>query len=181
MDATEGNHASRGTARMLALLVVLAGLALSISPAVTVAGSGRTHEQGVSVTFTNWAVSRPADPSTRAGIRFTGVAGGQVGGRVTARILSDERTTQPRLWIGHARYAFRGGNHVFVADVRITENELTVPLSGTIQGVVTSGWLRGARVIGHYTHWDWCGVPTRGNVQGTSCIRGSLLVVPLGS
>jgi hypothetical protein len=179
MDATDGNSASRRTACKLALIVVIASLAQSVSPAATVPGGGRMLHQGASVTFTSWAVNRPADSSTDARVRFSGVVGGQVGrGRFAGRILSDARTPHPRLWLGHARYEFHGGNHVLIADVDITENEEMVPTTATIQGVVTSGWLRGARVTGRYTRWDWCGVPTPGNVSGTSCIRGSLQVAP---
>jgi len=90
-------------------------------------------------------------PATSAGVRMTGVVGGDVGrGRYTGKILDDAMTTQPKLWLGHARYEFHGRVHSFVADLHITENDGIVPITATIQGTVTSGWLKGAHVTGQY-------------------------------
>ena len=159
-----------------AALVPAAALALtslSLSAGAAVAGGG--HRGSADVTFTKWVTTVPADPTTLAGIRMTGVVGGDVGrGRYRGRVLDDAATTQPKLWLGHARYEFHGRAHSFVADLHITENDAIVPITATIQGIVTGGWLKGARVTGRYRQWDTCPIPTPGNVFGTTCFQGTL-------
>ena len=95
-------------------------------------------------------------------------------GRYRGKVIDDATTTQPRLWLGHARYEFHGRAHWFVADLHITENDGLVPITATIQGIVTRGWLKGAHVTGQYREWDTCPIPTPGNVLGTTCFQGTL-------
>ena len=106
---------------------------------------------------------------------MAGVVGGDVGrGRYTGLIIGDDTTTQPGFWLGHARYEFHGRWHSFIADLHITENDMVNPVTATIQGVVTRGWLKGAQVTGQYQQWDVCPIPTPGNVLGTTCFQGTL-------
>ena len=157
----------------LALVAVAGTLSMSLSRAAAVAG-GRDHPRDADVTFTKWITSLPTDPSTLAGVHMAGVVGGDVGrGRYVGRVISDNTTSKPGFWLGHARYGFHGRRHTFVANVHITENDTTVPITATIRGVVRKGWLKGARVTGRYRQWDSCPIPTPGNVLGERLLPGA--------
>ncbi len=162
--------------RMFAAFAVVAALAIvsaALGTGTAVAGAG--HRGSADVTVTRWTTTLPANPATSAGVRMTGVVGGDVGsGSYVGKILDDAMTTQPKLWLGHARYEFRGREHSFVADLHITENDGIVPITATLQGTVTRGWLKGAHVTGQYRQRDTCPIPTPGNVFGTSCFQGTL-------
>jgi hypothetical protein len=82
-------------------------------------------------------------------------------------VVDDRPATPPR-------YEFHGFRHTFIADMHITENDGVVPVTATLQGVVTSGWLRGAQVTGVYTQFATCPIPTPGNVLGSVCFQGKL-------
>lgn len=158
----------------LVLAAVFATLLMPLSPAAAVA-SGRDHPRDADVTFTKWVTSLPADPSTLAGVHMAGVVGGDVGrGRYVGLILGDDTTSRPGFWLGHARYGFHGRRHSFTANLHITENDQTIPITATIRGVVRRGWLKGARVTGRYRQWDSCPIPTPGNVLGSICFQGTL-------
>jgi hypothetical protein len=169
-----------------ALVAVIATLSMSLSPAAAVAG-GRDHPRNADgpprmtcspacrVTFIKWVTSLPADPSTLAGVHMAGVVGGDVGrGRYVGRVISDDTTSMPGFWLGHAHYGFHGRRHSFVANVHITENDTKVPITATIRGVVRRGWLKGARVTGRYRQWDSCPIATPRNVFGSICFQGTL-------
>ncbi len=163
-------------ARLGCALTLAAALALtSLSLTAAAATTGGAHRGSADVTFTKWVTTLPADPATLAGIHMTGIVGGDVGpGRYRGKVIDDATTTQPKLWLGHARYEFHGRAHWFVADLHITENDGLVPITATIQGIVTRGWLKGAHVTGQYREWDTCPIPTPGNVLGTTCFEGTL-------
>jgi hypothetical protein len=128
------------------------------------------------VTFTGWETTLSTDSSTSAGVKIAGVVWGDVGrGRYHGEILDGHDTfSQPHLWVGYARYEFHGVAHSFTARVRITEIETSTPITATIQGVVTDGWLKGARVTGTYKYWTFCPMPTSGNKAGHTCHQGDL-------
>lgn len=156
------------------LVAVVGTLSMSLTPAAALAGS-RDHPRDADVTFTKWITSLPTDPSTLAGVHMAGVVGGDVGrGRYVGLILGDDTTSKPGFWLGHARYGFHGRRHTFIANLHITENDTTVPITATIRGVVRKGWLKGARVTGQYRQWDSCPIPTPGNVLGSICFQGTL-------
>ena len=163
----------------LVLAAIFAALSISPNSGMALAGGGR-HHHGADVTFTKWIVSLPADPSTLAGVLMAGVVGGDVGpGRYAGQVLGDDTTSQPGFWLGHARYAFHGHKHTFVADLHITEDDRSPALiTATIDGVVTLGWLKGAHVTGQYRQWDTCPIATPGNVLGTICFQGTLHLQP---
>ncbi len=162
----------RGIAFLLALTAVVATLSLSAGVAQA---HGRHHHRTGDVTFTKWVVSLPADPSTLAGVHMAGVVGGDVGdGAYVGQVLDDDTVSMPGFWLGHARYEFHGSKHFFAADLHITEDDQAVPITATIEGIVTDGWLEGAKVTGEYTQYDTCPIPTPGNVFGTTCFSGTL-------
>jgi hypothetical protein len=163
----------------LLLAAFFATLSIALSPAAALANGGR-HHHGADVTFTKWLISLPADPTTNAGVLMAGVVGGDVGrGRYAGQVISDDTTSQPGFWLGHARYEFHGHKHTFIADLHITEDDRSPALiTATIEGVVAQGWLRGALVTGQYRRWDTCPIPTPGNVLGTICFQGTLHLQP---
>jgi hypothetical protein len=158
----------------LSLVAVSAVLSISLGTGAALANGGCNH-RSADVTFTKWITTLPAGPSTLAGVGMAGVVAGDVGpGRFAGLVIGDDTTSQPGFWLGHARYEFHGRDHTFVADVHITQNNATVPITATISGVVTDGWLKGARVSGMYRQWDSCPIPTPGNVLGSTCFQGTL-------
>jgi hypothetical protein len=159
----------------LVVAAVVAALSMALSSTVAQADGGRHHHRSADVTFTKWVTSLPADPATQAGVNMAGVVGGDVGrGRYVGLIIGDDTTTMPGFWLGHALYEFHGHKHFFVADLHITEDDTTVPITATIEGVVIKGWLKGARVTGQYRQWDTCPIATPGNVLGAVCFEGTL-------
>jgi hypothetical protein len=155
----------------LFILTLSAGLPLTAD-----AAHDDTSYGSADVTFTGWETTAPPGLSTSAGAGMTGVAWGDVGrARYRGRILSGNDTfSQPHLWLGDVRYEFQGQLHSFVARVRVTEIASATPITATIQGVVTTGWLRGARVTGTYKYWTFCPMPTPGNKAGRRCYQGTL-------
>jgi hypothetical protein len=170
----------RWVAFALALTAVLAALSIARSPVVALA-DGASHHRSADVTFTKWVTSLPDTPPSLAGILMVGVVGGDVGrGRFAGQVISDDTTTMPKFWLAHARYEFYGRKHFFIADQRVTEDDRTATyVTATIEGRVTKGWMKGARVTGEYTRWDVCPVPTPGNVFGTVCFQGTLHLGPV--
>jgi hypothetical protein len=168
--------ARRGTS--LALTVVIAALSLSLGSGAAQANGGRHHQhhhRAADATFTKWATTLPADPSTSAGVLMIGIVGGDVGrGRYAGQIISDD-TTHTGFWLGHVTYEFHGHKHTFLADLHITEDDRAPTLiTATIEGVVTQGWFEGAHVTGQYRQWDTCPIATPGNVYGAVCFQGTL-------
>jgi hypothetical protein len=160
-------------ARVLA--AIGATLSIAASAGVAQADGGRHHHRSADVTFTKWVTTLPADPATLAGVNMAGVVGGDVGrGRYAGMVISDDTATMPGFWLAHARYEFYGHKHFFVADLRVTENDTTDPVTATIEGVVIKGWLKGARVTGGYVQWTTCPIATPGNVFGALCLQGTL-------
>jgi len=170
------------TGRRWFLMLVLAGalttLALAWQAPSARAEPGAEHGHTFVVTFTKWVTSPPAHPPSFAGVSMAGVAGGDVGqGRFAGVVLNDDLTV-PGFWLGHARYEFFGLRHSLVADVHVRENDSTNPATAQITGVVTDGWLKGAKVTGEYTVMPNCPIATPGNVFGSLCFQGTLQIEP---
>ena len=126
------------------------------------------------VTFTKWVTSLPANLPSLAGVSMAGIVGDDVGdGTFTGEVLSDDLSV-PGFWLAHARYEFHGEKHSFIADVHVIENDTTTPATAVVTGVITQGWLKGARLTGGYTVVPVAPIPTPGNVFGTLCFQGAL-------
>ena len=133
-----------------------------------------TSVRTADVTFTKWMTNLPNDPSA-AGASMAGVVGGDVGdGTYAGIVLSDDTTSMPGFWLGHALYSFIGSEHTFVANNFITEDDTVSPITATLRGRVIVGWMKGAWITGEYTQFDTCPIPTPGNVFGTLCFQGTL-------
>jgi hypothetical protein len=166
---------------VFALAVALAvGTAVSLSAAAQsgFAAAGVSDQGGhrsADVTFTKWVTTQPVNSSTLAGVSMTGVVGGDVGrGVFLGAVTRDDTTSKPDFWLAQALYGFNGSEHSFVAYNFITENDEANPVTARIRGIVTGGWMTGARVSGQYTQRDPCPVPTPANVFGRVCFQGSL-------
>lgn len=166
---------------MLALAVAVAvGTAVSLSAATqsgsaAVGVSDHGGHRSADVTFTKWVTTKPVDSSTLAGVAMTGVVGGGVGpGVFLGAVTRDDTKSKPDFWLAQALYGFNGSEHSFVAYSFITENDNANPVTARIRGIVTGGWMTGARVSGQYTQRDPCPVPTPGNVFGRVCFQGAL-------
>jgi hypothetical protein len=164
--------------RIIALAVAV-GTAVSLSAVAQARpAAGGRHDDGhrqADVTFTKWVTSQPANPATLAGASMTGVVGGDVGsGAFQGAVTSDDTTSKPGFWLAQALYGFTGAEHSFVAYNFITEDDAARPVTATIRGLVTGGWMTGARVTGRYTQRDPCPIPTPGNVFGRVCFQGTL-------
>jgi hypothetical protein len=165
--------------RTMVMLVVVLAAGFAVTAQADTAGKARSESgrlrRNADVTFTKWVTSPPDNPPTLAGISMAGVVGGDVGqGTYTGMVISDDRASKPGFWLAQALYGFRGSEHTFVAHNLITEDDTTNPITGTIRGFVTSGWMMGARVTGEYTLLDPCPIPTPGNVFGSTCFQGTL-------
>lgn len=165
----------RRTMGLMLAVVLAAGFTVTAQAGTADQGSsdGGGNRRNADVTFTKWVTSLPDDPSTLAGISMAGVVGGDVGqGTYAGMVITDDRTSRPGFWLAQALYGFRGSKHSFVAHNLITEDDTTSPITATIRGFVTSGWMQGAIVTGEYTLQDPCPIPTP--VPGTACFQGTL-------
>lgn len=162
--------------RILLALVLFAMLAAAPSQ-LALADAGGVKGHTFHVSFTKWITSLPANPPSVAGVSMAGVVGGDVGeGHFIGKVL-DDNLTVPGFWLGHARYGIYGDEHNFVADMHVTENDMTNPATATLTGVILRGWLKGSRVTGEYTVMSVCPIATPGNVFGTLCFQGNLQVI----
>ena len=167
----------RRTMGLMLAVILAAGFAVTAQAGTAGKASpdGGRLRRNADVTFTKWVTSLPENPPTLAGISMAGVVGGDVGqGTYTGMVVSDDTTSKPNFWLAQALYGFRGSEHSFVAHNLITEDHTTAPITATIRGFVTSGWMMGAIVTGGYTLVDPCPIPTPGNVFGTPCFQGTL-------
>jgi hypothetical protein len=164
----------------LALLVGVAAPSIAASPGTAAADGGRGHHHRTAdATFSKWAVQGPTGPSSLAGVLMIGVIGGDTGdGHFAGEVLSDDTTSNPGFWLAHVRYEFYGSEHSFILDVRVTEDDTKSPITATLRGVVTKGWLKGARMTGEYTQRNSCPIPTPGNVFGAICWQGTVHLEP---
>jgi hypothetical protein len=168
--------------RIIALAVAV-GTAVSLSAVAQARPSeGPRHEarhegghRQADVRFIKWVTSQPAGPATLAGASMTGVVRGDVGsGTFQGAVTNDDTTSRPGFWLAQALYGFTGADHSFVAYNFIKEDDAASPVTATIRGLVTGGWMTGARVTGKYTQRDPCPIPTPGNVFGRVCFQGTL-------
>jgi hypothetical protein len=141
---------------------------------LALADAGGVKGHTFDVTFTKWVTSLPANYPSLAGVSMAGVVDGDVGdGTFAGEVLSDDLSV-PGFWLANARYEFHGEKHSFIADVHVEENDTTTPATAVVTGVITQGWLKGARLTGGYTVVPVSPIPTPGNVFGTLCFQGTL-------
>lgn len=164
--------------RVLAALLVTTLASVGLTATAGSASAAARHEEGLRVTFTKWVVTQPASPPSFAGVLMKGVVGGAVGnGRYVGTVLSDD-LSDPGYWHADVVYGFFGKRHAFAASLQVTENDTVNPATATLDGTVVAGWQYGAHVHGSYTVLDPCPIATPGNVFGTVCFQGYLVIAP---
>jgi len=161
-------HRFATTLVSLAVIAGAAGLTLSTTPSMVSADSAGNAD----VTFTKWVTSAKTLPWDMAG-----VVGGDAGpGAFAGEVLSSDMIANGTINVIHAHYHINGGTRQLTADLLVIENEQTN--TAVSNGIVTDGWMEGARVQGEYTVMSACPIATPHNVLGTVCFQGSLHIVP---
>ena len=159
------------TQTLFASFVIAILLLLNISPALAggheIAINNPEFRGRIEVTFTKWITDFP---------NMAGVVSGDAGGGLFAgEILNAENTaTTSKL---EALYHINGGAFKFTAHNFITQNNLNG--TAVIQGVVTDGPLKGARVRGEYQVISPCGIiNAQSGSAGDVCFQGTLTIRP---
>jgi len=158
------------TQTLFASFVIAMLLLLNISPALAggvreTAGKQDKFRGHVEVIFTKWITDFP---------NMAGIVSGDVGGGLFAgEILNAENTaTTSKL---EALYHINGGAFKFTAHNFITQDNLKG--TAVINGVVTDGPLKGARVRGEYQVISPCGIVNAQNgAAGDVCFQGTLTI-----
>jgi hypothetical protein len=156
--------------RLASCVVALATL-LNISPILAsglppAAGNKEKLHVRVEVTFTKWVTDLP---------NMAGLVSGDVGGGTFAgEVLSYEHTAAVDKI--EALYHINGGGFQFTAHNFVTQNNLKG--TAVINGVVTDGPLKGARVRGEYQVIFPCGVinSQTGGPFSDACFQGTLTI-----
>jgi hypothetical protein len=151
----------------LALIAGAAGVTVSAQPPVVSADSAGN----VDITFTKWVTSAKSFPWDMAGV----VGGDVSAGTFAGEALSSDMIVNGTIDVIHAHYRINGGSQQLTADLLVIENEQTN--TAVSNGIVTDGWMEGARVQGKYTVLPVCPIATPHNVLGTVCYQGSLRII----
>lgn len=152
----------------VASFVIAVLLLLPISSAVADGSSKKGGHDPIEVIFTKWVTTA----ETTGVLNMEGVVSGDVGGGKfvgeATITFSDSNTTKI-----DAFYHINGGAHHFTAHNRVTQDNLTG--TARIKGVITDGWLKGAKVHGEYQVIAPCGIiNAQLGVAGDVCFQGIL-------
>ena len=118
----------------------------------------------IEVTFTKWITDYP---------ELAGVTGGDVKGTFVGEVLSFIPSDNGVIADVRAIYEVVAGAHSFTAEIEGKQNNKTA--SAVLNGVVTKGWLVGARV--HVTFDVISGCADNPNPAG-QCFEGTIRVMP---
>jgi hypothetical protein len=116
----------------------------------------------VEVTFTKWITTYPA---------MAGVAGGDVVGTFVGEVLSRTPFDNGVIVDLLARYEVVAGAHSFIAEIEGKQNNNTA--TAVLNGVVTEGWLVGARV-----HVEFEVISSCAGKPAGPCFQGTIRVMP---
>jgi hypothetical protein len=163
------------TRTLYSTFLMTAFLLLSVSAALGADRDGTADKckfrRRVEVAFTKWVTNGP----NMAGV----VSGDAGGGLFEGEILKSEGTGN--VFKIEALYHINGGAFQFTAHNFITETDVItdkgVKGSSVIEGVVTDGPMKGARVRGEYQVINPCGIINAQNGEGGDfCYQGTLTV-----
>lgn len=150
--------------------VIAMSLLLSISPALAAGPQAKADNKEkffgtVEVAFTKWVIDYP---------NMAGLVSGDAGaGLFAGEILNIEPTANGDKI--DAFYHINGGAFQFTAHNHVTEN--LQKGTAVINGVVTDGPMKGARVRGEYQIISPCGVINAQNGDGGDiCYQGTLTI-----
>ena len=116
----------------------------------------------VEVTFTKWVTTFPA---------MAGVTGGHAAGTFVGEVLSRAPFDNGVIVDLRARYGVVAGAHSFTAEIEGKQNNQTD--TAVLNGVVTEGWLVGARV-----HVEFDVIGSCAGKPAGPCFQGTIRVMP---
>lgn len=159
---------------ILFVIVVVAALAAPFAVAPTqmaLADKGGRAGDNVRVIFTKWGTTWGVAPviANMAGIVSGDVGGGQYVGEVMELTPTGDTTTIKAL------YHLNGSAHQLTAQLTVVEDNKTG--TAVLKGVVTDGWMKGAKVRGTYQRIAPCGIENAARgVFGDICFQGKLRI-----
>ena len=116
----------------------------------------------VEITFTKWITTFPA---------MAGVTGGDAAGTFVGEVLSRTPFDNGVIVDLLARYELVAGAHSFIAEIEGKQNTKTA--TAVLNGVVTEGWLVGARV-----HVEFEVISSCAGKPAGPCFQGTIRVMP---
>lgn len=161
--------------KLIAALVIVAGVATLTSalPGKVALADHNSFDSKPEATFTKWVTSVGTAPVlyNMAGLVSGEVGGGQFVGEVL-ELTPGLHTTKIK-----ALYHINGGAHQFTARMSVVQNEDTG--TAELRGVITSGWRKGAQVLGSYQVIAPCGIiNAQSGPFGDVCFQGNLNIMP---
>jgi hypothetical protein len=142
-----------------------AGAPTAPSTTATITATQTQNGRGaapVEVTFTKWVTTFPA---------MAGVTGGDVAGTFVGEVLSRTPFDNGVIVDLRARYEVVAGAHSFIAEIEGKQNTNTA--TAVLNGVVTEGWLAGARV-----HVEFDVISSCAGKPAGPCFQGTIRVMP---
>ena len=159
---------------ILVVIVVVAALAApsAVGPTqMARADKGSQEGHNFEVTFTKWVTSPGAGPVLfhMAGVVSGDIGGGQYAGEVLSLNSTAATTTIQAL------YHINGGAHQLTAQLTVVQDNKAG--TAVLKGVITDGWMKGARVRGAYQVIAPCGILNAQNGPfGDTCFQGTLRI-----
>ncbi len=152
-----------------------AGVAVGSAPSSAAQVRAPDSDTAVTIVFTKWIASVGTAPVL---FNMGGVVSGAAGaGQFVGEITSLD-TSNPAITKITALYHINGGTHQLTARVNVTQDNNKG--TATIVGVVTDGWLQGAKVEGGYQVISPCGIiNAQQGPLGDVCFQGTLHVQQL--
>jgi hypothetical protein len=154
-------------------IVVVAAFAAPFAAGPTqmaLADKGGQKGHNFQVIFTKCVTSPGVAPVlfNMAGVVSGDVGGGQYVGEVL-ELTSTEATTTIK-----ALYHLNGGAHQLTAQLTVVQDNKAG--TAVLKGVVTDGWMKGAKVRGDYQVIAPCGILNANGPFGDICFQGTLRI-----
>jgi hypothetical protein len=162
---------NRSIGLIVVLVVLVAGFAILASSLGWLTASAANNANAA---FTKWVTTAGTAPVVfnMAGVVSGDVGGGKYAGEVLS-LTSTSTPTTPGITKIEALYHMNGGTHQFTADLHITQDDKKG--TAVIEGIITDGWLKGAKVQGEYTVIAPCGIiNAQQGAFGDACFQGTL-------
>lgn len=159
---------NRSIGLIVVLVVLVAGFAILASSLGWLTASAANNNANAA--FTKWVTTAGTAPVV---FNMAGVVSGDVGGgKYAGEVINLDQST-PGITKIEALYHMNGGTHQFTADLHITQDDKKG--TAVIEGVITDGWLKGAKVQGEYTVIAPCGIiNAQQGAFGDACFQGTL-------
>ena len=158
---------------ILVVIVMVAALAapFAVGPTqMALADKSGQNGRTFQVIFTKWVTSPGVAPVlfNMAGVVSGDVGGGQFVGEVLELTPTEAATTIKAL------YHLNGGTHQLTAQLTVVQDNKAG--TAVLKGVVTDGWMKGAKVRGTYQVIAPCGILNANGPFGDVCFQGTLRI-----